>query len=72
MQPGRSGLRLVHDGDREPAKTRGRLPSDPKLREAILMSRGLREMTRIMVQRARAIRSEVHDSLAQAEEARIG
>jgi hypothetical protein len=68
QRPGRiatNRLHVVRDGDRETRRHGLRMPSDPRMREAILMSRGLREMTRVVVQRARALRSELRDGIAR-------
>jgi hypothetical protein len=58
-------LHVVKENDREPVvRSDAKLPMDERLRQTILISRGLREVTRQVIQRARALRTELHESLA--------
>jgi hypothetical protein len=62
---GRGSVRLhtVDPDTKEPAKDGNAiLPLDPRLREVILISRGLRDITRQAVQRARALQIEMGDN----------
>jgi hypothetical protein len=57
-------LHIVNAEDREPVKRiYSHLPMDRKMRETVLMSRGLREVTRQVIQRARALRLELQEQL---------
>jgi len=64
-------LHVVDENEREPMKrSAGRLPLDRRMRETVLMARGLREVTRQITQRARALRVELHEQLR--EEKKVG
>ncbi len=57
-------LHTVDPDTKEPAKDGNAvLPLDPRLREVILISRGLRDITRQAVQRARALKIEMNNDL---------
>jgi hypothetical protein len=61
---GRTGNVRLHIVGEEPEPPRAipaRLPADEELRRAVLISRGLREMTRHAIQRARELREELNE-----------
>jgi len=54
-------LRVVDESEREPSKRTNILPSDPEHRDLVLRARGMRAVTRSLVQRARERRIEMHE-----------
>jgi hypothetical protein len=62
-------FRVVGPEDREPAKQHRPLPRDPRFREIVIQSRGLRQLTRTLVEQARTRRVE-HGELLDAPEGR--
>ena len=51
-------LRVVGAEEPEPAKPHRALPRDPRFREIVIQSRGLRQLTRTLVEQARTRRIE--------------